>query len=93
MFFRPIRGGGRHFDEPNGPQTPCKQPALQRTEPKQYARDLLIVKGKLARLERFELPTRCLEGSCSIHLSYRRVRSSIPIVPEDWHPSPFGVIL
>jgi hypothetical protein len=28
---------------------------------------------RLARLERFELPTRCLEGSCSIHLSYRRV--------------------
>ena len=25
-----------------------------------------------ARLERLELPTRCLEGSCSIHLSYRR---------------------
>ena len=26
----------------------------------------------MARLERFERPTRCLEGSCSIHLSYRR---------------------
>ena len=26
----------------------------------------------MARLERLELPTRCLEGSCSIHLSYRR---------------------
>ena len=31
-------------------------------------------KGKtVARLERLELPTRCLEGSCSVHLSYRRV--------------------
>jgi hypothetical protein len=27
----------------------------------------------MARLERLELPTRCLEGSCSVHLSYRRV--------------------
>ena len=27
---------------------------------------------KGARLERFELPTLCLEGRCSIHLSYRR---------------------
>ena len=26
----------------------------------------------MARLERLELPTRCLEGSCSILLSYRR---------------------
>jgi hypothetical protein len=26
----------------------------------------------MARLERLELPTRCLEGSCSIQLSYRR---------------------
>ena len=30
-------------------------------------------RNKRARLERLELPTRCLEGSCSIHLSYRRV--------------------
>ena len=28
---------------------------------------------KEARLEGLEPPTRCLEGSCSIHLSYRRV--------------------
>ena len=28
----------------------------------------------MARLERLELPTRCLEGSCSIHLSYSRAR-------------------
>ena len=27
----------------------------------------------MARLERFELPTHCLEGSCSIRLSYRRI--------------------
>ena len=31
-------------------------------------------KERMARLERLELPTRCLEGSCSIHLSYRRAR-------------------
>ena len=28
---------------------------------------------KMARLERFELPTHCLEGSCSIQLSYWRI--------------------
>ncbi len=40
-------------------------------------------KGKtVARLERLELPTRCLEGSCSIHLSYRRVlEDSRPAAP------------
>ena len=27
----------------------------------------------MARQERLELPTRCLEGSCSVHLSYWRV--------------------
>ena len=26
----------------------------------------------MVRLSRFELETHCLEGSCSIHLSYRR---------------------
>ena len=31
----------------------------------------------LARLERLERPTRCLEGSCSIHLSYRRTRPGL----------------
>ena len=35
----------------------------------------------MARLERLELPTRCLEGSCSIQLSYRRaLLQSIPSV-------------
>jgi hypothetical protein len=34
---------------------------------------------ELARQERLELPTRCLEGSCSILLSYWRVlRSQLP---------------
>ena len=28
---------------------------------------------KMARLKRFELQTHCLEGSCSIQLSYRRM--------------------
>ena len=28
---------------------------------------------RLARRERFELPTLCLEGRCSILLSYRRI--------------------
>jgi hypothetical protein len=44
---------------PIGPQTPCKQPNLPTRRPKQYARDLLIARGNLARLERFELSTRC----------------------------------
>src|SRR4030067_1440836 len=38
--------------------------------------------NKMARLERLELPTRCLEGSCSIHLSYRRV-FILPAVAEN----------
>jgi hypothetical protein len=29
--------------------------------------------GKMARPERFELPTLCFEGRCSIQLSYGRV--------------------
>ena len=32
-------------------------------------------RDKGTRLERFELPTLCLEGRCSIHLSYRRIMS------------------
>ena len=31
------------------------------------------VKKRKASLERLELSTHCLEGSCSIHLSYRDV--------------------
>jgi hypothetical protein len=31
-------------------------------------------KGKMARLGGLEPPTRCLEGSCSIRLSYRRAK-------------------
>ncbi len=33
----------------------------------------VTLKSSLARLEGLEPPTHCLEGSCSIHLSYRRV--------------------
>ena len=37
---------------------------------------MAIFSGKQgARLEGLEPPTRCLEGSCSIHLSYRRVEN------------------
>jgi hypothetical protein len=36
----------------------------------------------LARLEGLEPPTRCLEGSCSVHLSYRRV-SKLPAGEEN----------
>ena len=31
--------------------------------------------GKMARLKGLEPLTHCLEGSCSIHLSYRRIWS------------------
>ena len=31
------------------------------------------LQGNLARLARLERAASCLEGSCSIHLSYRRV--------------------
>ena len=33
------------------------------------------MEGKLARLKGLEPLTHCLEGSCSIHLSYRRLWS------------------
>ena len=33
----------------------------------------------MARLEGLEPPTRCLEGSCSIHLSYRRTLLALKI--------------
>ena len=33
------------------------------------------LRPKVARLEGLEPPAHCLEGSCSIHLSYRRVWS------------------
>ena len=35
----------------------------------------------MARLGRFELPTHCLEGSCSIQLSYRRLVGVVGFEP------------
>ena len=35
--------------------------------------NLLLTKGAMARLKGLEPLTHCLEGSCSIHLSYRRI--------------------
>ena len=32
---------------------------------------------RVTRLERLELPTHCLEGSCSIQLSYRRIEKRV----------------
>ena len=37
--------------------------------------NLLLTKGAMARLKGLEPLTHCLEGSCSIHLSYRRIWS------------------
>jgi hypothetical protein len=34
----------------------------------------------MVRLARLERATLCLEGRCSIHLSYRRTRESAPII-------------
>ena len=46
-------------------------------------------KLKMARPERLELPTQCLEGTCSILLSYgrksgrgERIRTSDPLLPR-----------
>jgi hypothetical protein len=36
----------------------------------------------MARLKRLELLTHCLEGSCSIQLSYRRISAQIAIARE-----------
>ena len=45
-----------------------------------------IYRKKLARLRGFEPLARCLEGSCSIHLSYRRAS---PVYQPfwEWHPA------
>ena len=40
-----------------------------------YTHQIFICK-KVARLERLELPTYCLEGSCSIRLSYKRIEKN-----------------
>ena len=37
-----------------------------------YIHHILLLPQGMARLEGLEPPTHCLEGSCSIHLSYRR---------------------
>lgn len=39
---------------------------------------------RVVRLKRLELPTHCLEGSCSIHLSYRRVKSQKTKAKKRW---------
>jgi hypothetical protein len=50
---------------------------------------------KVARPERFELPTLCFEGRCSIQLSYGRVASycnriiGLAVVDSDSLQSPF----
>ena len=38
-----------------------------------HSNQLSYIHHKMARLEGFEPPTHCLEGSCSILLSYNRV--------------------
>ena len=37
----------------------------------------------VASLERFELSTHCLEGSCSVHLSYRDSLGVEKVYPRD----------
>ena len=44
-----------------------------------YTHHILFASRKLARQEGFEPPAYCLEGSCSIRLSYWRI--SIPQTP------------
>jgi hypothetical protein len=41
----------------------------------------------MARPERFELPTLCLEGRCSIHLSYGRVVYQLIASSSNWKDS------
>ena len=38
-----------------------------------YAHHMRLEREGMVRLEGLEPPTHCLEGSCSIHLSYRRI--------------------
>jgi hypothetical protein len=53
-------GGGR-----DGMRTRCEQTLLRERRPEIF--------NEMARLARLERAASCLEGSCSIHLSYRRV--------------------
>ena len=45
-----------------------------------YSNQLSYTHHILARLKRLELLTHCLEGSCSIHLSYGRICQPTPVV-------------
>ena len=47
---------------------------MSKLSPKAEARDMELA-STLARLKGLEPLTHCLEGSCSIHLSYRRIWS------------------
>ena len=40
-----------------------------------YTHQIFVLQGTMARLKGLEPLTHCLEGSCSIHLSYRRLWS------------------
>ena len=42
----------------------------------------IVLKGKMVRPERFELPTLCFEGRCSIQLSYGRANGFCNLTTE-----------
>ncbi len=46
-----------------------------------YAHHMKLERLGMVRLEGLEPPTHCLEGSCSIHLSYRRISCAPKLGP------------
>ena len=54
-----------------GVEPTTSRATIQRSNQLSYTHQILS--ALVARLKRFELLTHCLEGSCSIQLSYRRI--------------------
>ena len=48
-----------------------------------YIHHIICRKFKVARLKGLEPLTHCLEGSCSIQLSYQRISNCLIMIPQE----------